>query len=306
MTATPRTEADDRASYRPHHPVRGGSGSWTRWAWGTALTAALGCILAPASQAQPYPIDVPDGTPWIQGTGWNTKDTMLRRGVRREKNKTIEELLQMWYMYDHYSDLFARLLGSGDIVDDMRLAGDFVPDWLLRPLEEGNLEVSGGELVSTITGTLFSPQDLDLVFAEVYGPDAGFSAYEHEQQATAVAEQGIAMARAALRSAARHALLLEERNGVYLEPLMMQTRTALPQTMGLEEIKAAADVYIAQEYVLLENALLVLANLKATSGAVEAFSDAQHAIRTPGELDAIQAALDAIVVPAAPELDLDN
>lgn len=284
----------------PHRPR--GTGGY-KWLATMSLIAGGFAGSAPEVRAQPIAIDVPHGTPWVRGAGWNTKDTMLRRNLRREVKYTLEDIVELWLMYDHYRDLFGRLWPfASEAVDDMMSGSVFELDHIALPLEYASWSVAGGELIGFNTGILYGAADADAEFARVYAPDPSFDGLEHADQAAMVAEQALVTAQATLLSAARHAENLDYRNERYLENLMQQVRTALPRTKGLEEIQADLDAYISQEYLLLENALLLLGNLKAVEGASGTFWDAQAAVRQSVEAPASTIAPGLVPLPPPPGL----
>ena len=250
---------------------------------------AFACSPAAGAQWVP-PLDVPEGTPTTPGVGHNTKDTMLRRGVRREVRATVEQIAQMYAIYDHYKELFARLIPDGqDLVDGMRLSGGwYAPDFMSYTLQDAGVALPEGELLSFHTGAIISGSiDPDALFAEVYVPDPSMNREEYADRRSRASQQALAAAQATLLAAGRHIENLEQRNEDYLEPLMGLVRTALPRTRGLEEIQTDVDAFIAQEYMLLEHALLLLGNLKATKGAYEASLDASVVMESANDGEAL-------------------
>ena len=269
---------------------------------GLALAAVVTACVAgtsPSALAQPA-LDVPDGTPWVEGTGWNTKDTMLRRNLRREVKYTIEDIVELYLVYDHYRDLFSKLWPLGrTMVDDFRGGPSHLIDDIQLPMFFAGLSLPDDHVIYT-NGITGSPMDVDGAFAAVFAPDPLFDAAGHADQAERVANQVLVTAQGTLLSAYRHAEELEQRNDYYLEELMEEVRTALPRTRGMEELQADLDAFITQEYFLLEHSLMLLGNLKAIGGASETFWDAQSAVRRTVEAPAATGAVGTVVVPPAP------
>jgi hypothetical protein len=258
--------------------------------------------MAPASQAQIIPIDVPPGFVPPPGVGRRAKDSVLRRNLRRERDRTIEDLVTYWMLYQHYRDMFTGL--GSQYVFDMSMAGDYLLDRMNDEIVDAGIDTEIGQLVSFAEGAITSGADLELLFNEVYVPTAGATIEEQGRRTRIAAEQAITIARTTLLSANDHAHLLESRNAAVLERMMSQVRSAFPRTTGLEELQADIDLFISQEYFLLENAALLLANLKTTRASYEAFLEAQSAVRTYHDAPAAVSATDAVVVPAAPTTNI--
>jgi hypothetical protein len=284
-------------------PVLPAAARFGRTARRLLLVAAAAATPTVAQAQWVPPIDVPDGTPTTPGVGHNTKDTMLRRGVRREVRATVTQLAQVYAIYEHYKELFALLVPStDDLIDNMRApGGGYSIDHMSYVLQDVGGLLPEGELMSFHTGNIFSGAvDRDALFAEVYVPDPSMDREQFTERRDKAGQQALAAAQATLLAAGRHIEDLEERNDEYLEPLIGLVRTALPRTRGLEEIQANLDAFIVQEYLLLEHALLLLGNLKATKGAYEASLDASVVMEAASDADAFGDTYVGVPVPAPP------
>ena len=276
---------------------RASSSAWLK-ALSVATVVALTELAAPDAKAQDIPIDVPSDYAPPPGVGRNSKDSVLRRNLRREKGATITDLLHLWGLYQHYRDMLTGL--GSQYVFDMEGAGYYLLDSMGDDLIHAGLDTEIGQLVSFAEGAITSGADLEALFNEVYVPNAGDSIEEQARRTRVAAEQALALAKTTLLSANDHALLLESRNADILESLMGEVRGAFARTTALEELQADVDLYTSQEYFLLEHATLLLANLKATRASYEAFIEAQSAVRTYHDAPAAVTASENAPIPAAP------
>jgi hypothetical protein len=265
------------------------------------LLAAL--TLSPAA-AQPAPLDVPEGTPVVPGQGRNSKDSMLRRGVQREVKETLKELLALYAIWEEYKDLLSLLPGWSRPVDDFSVAVDYVPtylpEYLSRPLTEMAGGALAGDAVSFARGLDLSGGELDALYHAINSPLVTLDGAARREQAAYVADQAAGVAAATLLSAGRHAEDMAHRNDAYLERMLRDVRTALPRTAGLQQVQAELDAFVTQEYFLLEHAVMLLANLKAVGGTLDAFGEAQGAVYVGPETEALLSTTRSAEVPPPP------